>query len=126
MRKYEAVVVFDPNLSEGDVKEESKKVQTLLETHKAHNVQSNFWGKKEIAYLVGKHRWGNFVAFNFQSESPETVSSVSNILRITDNVLKFQTHRINERARKFKGNPKKLANAQRAAEEQQESAEAEY
>lgn len=125
MRKYETVVVFDPSLGEAELKEEIKKTQTLLENNGAAEIDVDSWGKKEIAYLVGKTRYGHYVALNYRSASSETVAGVEGILRITDAVLKFQTHRINERKRKFKGNPKKLA-AKAAAEEQSDAVEAEY
>jgi small subunit ribosomal protein S6 len=122
MKKYELIVVFEPNLTEAQLKDETKKVQTLLETNQAEGVQVNPWGKKEIAYLVSKNKYGNFVAFNFSGSNPSLVTSVSSQLRIADNVLKFQTHRINERVRKFKGNPRRKP----ASEEGAETAEAEY
>jgi small subunit ribosomal protein S6 len=122
MRKYELIVVFEPNLNDSQLKDETKKVQSLLEANQAEGVQVNSWGKKEIAYLVSKNRYGNFIAFNFNGENPKLISTVSSQLRISDNVLKFQAHRINERVRKFKGNPRRKP----SGEEGSEMAEAEY
>ena len=65
------------------------------------------WGRKEIAYPVGRHKFGHFVCFNFSVDRDEegTHSLVDNlvgILRITDAVIKYQVHKIHERVRKFR------------------------
>lgn len=107
MRKYESVIVFDPSLSEADLKEEVKKIQKILEGAKASNIASDIWGKKEIAYLVKRNKYGHFVCITFESDEPTTTSELTRMLGITERVIKFQTHRIQERKRQFKGNPKK-------------------
>ena len=105
MRRYEAVIVFDPTLSEEVIKKECGKVESLLQTAKASNVKVSIWGRREIAYLVHKTRYGIFVAVEFETEDPQAILTIRNYLRLQDSVNKFQIHRQHDRVRKFKGRP---------------------
>ena len=112
MRKYEAITIFDPSLNDAQLKDEVKKVETLIKTRGGSEILVDSWGRKEIAYAVGRHKFGHFVCFNFSVDRDEegTHSLVDNlvgILRITDAVIKYQVHKIHERVRKFRGNPKR-------------------
>lgn len=111
MRKYETIVVFNPALAEAAMKDEVKKFEKLLDTRKAQNVKVDVWGRKPIAYSVKKNSFGNFVCFTYESEDHTIAREVTNQLRISDPVIKFQSHRINDKVRKFKGNPKRKAGA---------------
>jgi len=108
VRRYESVVVFSPRLSDSQIKDEIMKFEGILTTAKAKVTSVDQWGKKEAAFLFKKERFGHYVAFNFESENHAAPSELESILRITDTVHKFQTHRIPDTARKFKGNPKRL------------------
>lgn len=108
VRRYESVVIFNPRLSDAQIKEEIKKIETLLKTNKADIKSVDTWGKKEAAFEFNKQRMGYYVAFNYESANHEAPSELQSILRITDSVHKFQTHLIKTKTRKFKGNPRRL------------------
>lgn len=119
MRKYESIVVFRPELNEAGLRGEIEKIEALLASNGAQNVETNVWGRREVAYLVKKEKFGNFVLFKFEGENPQLVESAQRILAITDSVLKFQTSRCNTKTRKFKGSPRKRG-------EGEESGDSEY
>jgi small subunit ribosomal protein S6 len=108
VRRYESVVVFNPRLSDAQIKEEIKKVETILQNNNAKITGVDTWGKKEMSYEFNKQRFGYFVAFNYESSNHEAPNELQSILRITDSVHKFQTHSIRAKTRKFKGNPRRL------------------
>jgi small subunit ribosomal protein S6 len=108
VRRYESVVIFNPRLSDVQLKEEIKKIETLLKSNKADVKSVDTWGKKEAAYEFNKQRMGYYVAFNYESANHEAPAELQSILRITDSVHKFQTHLIKTKTRKFKGNPRRL------------------
>lgn len=108
VRRYETIVLFDAGLGESQLKDEMKKVQTLLESNSAKDVSAATWGRKEISYKVKKQRFGNYVCFTYAAADPAVGDKLTGILRITDSVLKFQTHRLHDKLRKYKGNPKAL------------------
>lgn len=106
MNSYETVVVFDQNLGEAAIKGEVKKIQTLISTNGGTQINVETWGRKEIPYIASRMADGYFVAYGYTSEQFDTVAQVETILRITDGIKKFQTHKMNNKTRKFKGNPR--------------------
>lgn len=108
VRRYESVVIFNPRLNDAQIKEEIKKIETLLKSNKAEVTSVDTWGKKEAAFEFNKQRMGYYVAFNYESANHEAPNELQSILRITDSVHKFQTHLIRTKTRKFKGNPRRL------------------
>jgi small subunit ribosomal protein S6 len=105
VRRYESVVIFNPRLTDAQIKEEIKKIESLIQSNKAELLGVDTWGKKEMAFEFDKQRSGYYVVFNYQSENHEVPNELQSILRITDSVSKFQTHLIPAKIRKFKGNP---------------------
>ncbi len=111
VRRYESVVIFNPRLSEVQLKEEIKKIEALLEKHKATISGVDTAGKKELAYEFNKQRFGYFVTFNYETDNFEVANELQSVLRIADSVHKFQTHLVKSKTRKFKGNPRRPDNA---------------
>jgi small subunit ribosomal protein S6 len=108
VRRYESVVVFSPRLTEAQVKDEIKKFEGVLTSNKATVSSIDQWGRKEAAYSFRKERQGHYVVFNYETDNHEAPAALQSLLRIADTVNKFQTHLIRTKARKFKGNPKRL------------------
>ncbi len=111
VRKYETVIVFNSTLGEAQVKDESAKIQQLLASNGAEDISINNWGKKELAHHMKKQKFGSYVAFNYRAPGNTTNQAVTGVLRIAENVLRFQTHVISDRVRKFKGNTKRKTSA---------------
>ena len=109
-RRYESVVVFNPRLSDSQIKEEVKKVEALLAAQKAKVSTVDTWGKKEAAFSFGKQKFGYYVVFNYETANHQVANELQSVLRINESVQKFQTHLIHTKVRKFKGNPKRLQN----------------
>ena len=108
VRRYESVVVFNPRLSDTQLKDEIKKFEGILTSNKATVTGVDQWGKKEMSYAFQKQRFGFFVTFNYETANHDAPNALQSILRISDSVHKFQTHVIKTKTRKFKGNPKRL------------------
>ncbi len=109
-RRYESVVVFNPRLSDSQIKEEVKKVEALLAAQNAKVSTVDTWGKKEAAFSFGKQKFGYYVVFNYETANRQAANELQSVLRINESVQKFQTHLIHTQVRKFKGNPKRLQN----------------
>jgi ribosomal protein S6 len=109
-RRYESVVVFNPRLSDSQIKEEVKKVEALLAAQNAKVSTVDTWGKKEAAFSFGKQKFGYYVVFNYETANHQAANELQSVLRINESVQKFQTHLIHTKVRKFKGNPKRLQN----------------
>ena len=107
MRTYESIIIFAPEISEAQVKQEIKKFEGILEGKGATSITADVWGKKDIAYLVRKHKQGRFVCLKYETSDYTSVEALTTNLRINENVIKFQSHRTGLTARKFQGNPRR-------------------
>ena len=108
VRRYESVVVFNPRLSDSQIKDEVKKVEALLAANEAKISTVDTWGKKEAAFSFHKQRFGYYVVFNYEAANHQAPNALQATLRINESVQKFQTHLIHTKVRKFKGNPKRI------------------
>ena len=108
MRKYEMVVVFHPTLNKEGLEAEVNKVKDLITSKGAADVMIKPWGRREIAYPVRKQKYGNYYAFYFNTEQHDTPAAAAAVFRINEQILKFQTHVIDEHTRRFHGNPRRM------------------
>ena len=105
LKKYELVVVYDPSLTDAELDAEETVVRGRLEKFQATEIVTERWGRRELAYMTKKRRSGIYVCYYFSAESEDVNTDLNSILRISDNVLLFQIHKIQTAARKFKGRP---------------------
>lgn len=95
MNKYESVVIINPSLDEQGVKDLVKKFEDLMNNlGKVENV--DMLGKKRLAYEINKQKEAVYVVYRFEAE-PDAIVELERNYRITDNVMKFITVRIDEK-----------------------------
>jgi small subunit ribosomal protein S6 len=98
-RTYEILFIADPNLGEPEVDALADLVQGYVEKEGGRIQKVEKWGKKRLAYLVGKHREGSYVLLVTEAAGP-VVKEVERRLRVTDGVIRFLTVRVDEELRK--------------------------
>lgn len=84
---YEAVVVFSSKAGEEAVKDLTAKFNEMIEKN-ASDVTMNDWGKRKLAYAINYETEGNYVLWNFTSETTFP-AELERVLKITDGVLRF-------------------------------------
>ncbi len=98
-RTYEILFIADPNLGEPEVDALTTLIQGYVEKVGGRIQKVEKWGKKRLAYLIGKHREGSYVFI--VAEGPAAlVREVERRIRVTDGVIKFMTVRVDEELRK--------------------------
>ena len=110
-RVYEILFIADPNLGEPEVDALTAQIQGYIEKEGGRVQKVEKWGKKRLAYLIGKHREGSYVLLVVEG-GPALVKEVERRIRVTDGVVKFMTVRVDEELRKAEGRK-----ARRAVEE---------
>jgi len=98
-RVYEILFIADPNLGEPEVDALTATVQGFLEKEGAKIQKVEKWGKKRLAYLIGKHREGSYVLMVVEAKAT-VVKEVERRIRVTDGVVKFMTVRVDEELKK--------------------------
>lgn len=94
MNKYESVIIINPTVDEEGVKSLVKKFTDLINTDgKVEKVDE--LGKKKLAYEVQKNKEGYYVVFYFEA-NPNLISELERNYRITDEVIKFMSVKVEE------------------------------
>ena len=94
MNKYESVVIINPNVDEEGIKALIKTFTDLINNDgKLEKVDEI--GKKKLAYEIRKNKEGIYVVFYFEANI-NLISELERNYRITDEVIKFMTVRVEE------------------------------
>lgn len=94
MNKYESVIIINPNVDEEGIKNLVQKFTDLINTD-GKVEKADELGRKKLAYEVQKNTEGFYVVFYFEA-NPNLISELERIYRITDEVIKFMTVKVEE------------------------------
>ncbi|MDE3168239.1 MAG: 30S ribosomal protein S6 [Acidobacteriota bacterium] len=111
-RIYEELFIVKPDAAEEEVDQYVEQLRTQLTTAGATVDKVDKWGKRKLAYRVGKYREGAYVLFQFTADA-STVKELERRLRVSDLVLKFLTVRIDQTLKRLE--KRKKQRDQRAA-----------
>lgn len=115
MHEYETIFVLQPNLSEEEAEALAKSFEQVLSDQKATLAKSERWGKKRLAYRVGKHWDGYYIFFEYTGQHA-AVLELERRLRNQEHVIKWLTVRKDPRAAaEEERKAARLARAQRSA-----------
>lgn len=95
MRRYESVIILDPELADEDVQNFTERYSTLLKTNGGEIIKIEDWGFKKLAYLVNKKDRGRYILFDFVG-MPAAIAEMERQLKITDEVMKFLSVKLDE------------------------------
>ncbi|MCB0344664.1 MAG: 30S ribosomal protein S6 [Bdellovibrionales bacterium] len=85
--EYQAVIIFDSELSEEAVKEEIAKIEATISAHSGSVVSNQLWGRRQLAYPIQKKQYGIYVVIDFNADN-NLVSDLNRQLKINDNCLR--------------------------------------
>jgi len=87
MKKYESVIIVNPNVDEAGLKALEEKFTGLInENGKVESVEN--MGKKRLAYEINKFNEATYILFNFEAK-PDSIAELERVYRITDDIIKF-------------------------------------
>jgi len=109
-RNYELMFIVRPDMVDEDL---NKLISTLESsvTSASGTVKSEIWGKRRLAYKVGKFNEGIFVVLMIDSTGA-VIHEVERRLRVTEPVIKFLTVRMDEELKRL-DKVKKLRDAKK-------------
>ena len=85
-RPYEIVYIFDSALEDATIAEKLEKFHTLLEL--AEPAEIEHWGRRQLAYKIGRHEAGNYVIANVKA-GPATLPEFERALKLDDSVVRY-------------------------------------
>ena len=94
MNKYESVIIINPSVDEEGIKSLVQKFTDLINTE-GKLEKADELGRKKLAYEIQKNTEGFYVVFYFEA-NPSLISELERIYRITDEIIKFMTVKVEE------------------------------
>jgi small subunit ribosomal protein S6 len=88
MNHYELMVIYSPNLTEDEQRQQFSQVEEVLKHENARINLVDHWGKRKLAYLVKKQRQGIYDWFYFELD-PSRISEIDRKLKMSEVVLRF-------------------------------------
>lgn len=99
MKNYELSVLFHPDL-EMNLEPATTKIKDLIEANGGKITKEENDGKKRLAYTINKQDFA--VYYYYELELPaEAPNKISNVLNITDEVLRYLLVTVDERKAKM-------------------------
>ena len=100
MRIYEELFIVRPDLPEEEIDQLIEQLTTMISSNGGNVDKSEKWGVRKLAYRVEKRNEGFYILLQFTAK-PETVKEIERRLRVSDDVMKFITVRIDEKMKKI-------------------------
>jgi len=95
MRYYETVVIIHPALEGGLLKDNIVEIQKLAEQKGGDLKNTEVWGRKKLAYLIDKQKYGTYTMLQFTGDGVK-INEMNVELEHNPNVLAYMTIKINK------------------------------
>ena len=95
MAFYESVLVFRQDLTESQVKEKAAKFAEIIKELGGDVKATEFWGLKNLAYIIRKNRKAHYVMLNIELPGAQIVE-LERRSRIDEDVIRFLNVRVDE------------------------------
>ena len=118
MKEYELTVLIHPDL-EVDLEAPLDKVRKLVADAGGKVLAEDNWGKKKLAYRINNQDFAVYVQLNVELPA-EAPLKISNMLNITDEVLRYLLVKVDEKGRALLAEAKKRAAERGETEEDSE------
>lgn len=99
-REYELVYILRPTVGAFEARKVADRVSDIVQQHGAKLTRVDNWGKRKLAYPIQKHTRGVFVLVKFVGFS-DIVSELERNLKILDDVMRWQTVRVEDEVQDF-------------------------
>jgi small subunit ribosomal protein S6 len=90
MRRYETIIITDPDMAEDARKALTAKIGELMAAEGGHLIRQDDWGVRKLAYEIRKKPRGFYTLFDFCGQGA-LVDEMERQFRIDDRVLKYMT-----------------------------------
>ena len=92
MRKYEVMVILDPNLEERTIAPSLDAFLTVVTKDGGSVDKDDIWGKRRLAYEIDKHAEGIYAVIELAAE-PKSVLELDRQLNLNESVLRTKVLR---------------------------------
>ena len=86
MKKYEAVIVLNPNLS-SKVDNFKKDFEKLLKDNSFNIVKTEDIGRRQLAYSINNHNKGHYIIFNLEGD-PSKLLEIETKIKYNESIIR--------------------------------------
>jgi small subunit ribosomal protein S6 len=86
MKKYEAVIILNPNLST-KVDEFKKDFEKLLKDNSFKIVKTEDIGRRQLAYSIANHNKGHYLLFNLEGD-PSKLLEIETKIKYNESIIR--------------------------------------
>lgn len=94
-RQYELVYIVTPEASEQEIADLHTQIEQIVQRYNGTFDKTENWGRKRMAYDIGRHREGNYVVETITG-SGELMKEIDRRLRVLDSVIRHLVVRVDE------------------------------
>ena len=91
MRYYESLYIVNPNYENERLDKEIDSVSKKAIELGFKSLNHKPWGKKRLAYVIDGHKYGAYIIFQFETESPNNLSEFERFMVLNKSVIRNQT-----------------------------------
>jgi small subunit ribosomal protein S6 len=95
--KYELIFIVHPDRTDEEARKVADRVREVVAREGGEILKAEEWGKRKLAYEIKKQGKGSYFLVHFAGTG-RVVSEVERTLRISDDVLKYLTVLLDEKA----------------------------
>ena len=97
-RQYELVYIVSPDATEQEITDLHTQVESIVARLHGEMVKTENWGRRKMAYQIGKHREGTYVLEVF-SGAGDLTKELDRRLKVSDLVIRHLIVRVDEELR---------------------------
>ena len=95
-RLYDLIFIARPATPEDEIKKVISSIEHACTEQGGKIEKAEHWGTRKLAYRVAKHREGIYIHQEIHTTHGELIAELERRLRVQDNVIKYQTVRLDE------------------------------
>lgn len=95
LREYETISIINPDIPDDSIDRVKGRIVSVLDRLEARILRLDNWGKRKLAYEVNKHGKGVYI-YALYLGNPGVVEELERNLKMWDDVLRFQTIKIDQ------------------------------
>ena len=88
MNKFEAVLIFSPELATSKLNDEINNFKSKLEGHAAKIINEENWGLRDLSYTINKYKKAFYRFFQLET-SGSIVKEISKDLNQSENLIRY-------------------------------------
>ena len=95
VRQYELVYIMSPDATEQEVADLHTQIESIITRYQGELVKTENWGRRKLAFRIGKHREGTYVLEVFKGTG-ELTKELDRRLKVIDSVIRHLCVRVDE------------------------------